>query len=385
MPVALSITESEFNVQLHVADWNHGLVITQSGSVIPAPAHLSVDYLRLLPEGGSWYDTIPIYWLERVSSFPDHQLRLLSLVARSARCQQIMGSSHRLILYLAVHYFPFDDQRIIEAASQGITELLACMQLPSTHDALAFIERVDRSAFLYVSEIQTLLTNHQYRGFSAYSVITKTVLQLNRRYPHITNTTLAVWLTRLCQDELPGYVTDLLDEIADLVRQKAIPGGWRRFISLTSFADMEQKLVRYKTLQRYRFAVGGLTEKKQELECSEDLPVFDALAVINRPRTLLRYCLSLQPPRLESECWDLFMAVLNKQAVLYQLPKPNSGILALQIFRDSESKIKGLRFLCARPKYHKTTSFNVLDDVMAGLDKFQSRTSIKIDYDHPWF
>lgn len=243
------------------------------------------------------------------------------------------------------------------------------------------------SALQYVSEIQALLIDHHklYQSFSTYPVITRSVLQLNRRYSLITNTALAVWITQQCRDELPIYVTDLLDDIDGLVRQKAISGGWRRFISLRTFAEIEHKLARYKTLQRYGYADRLFTVKKPEMESCEDLPQFDSLVVIKKRRTLLRHCLLLQPPQLEPEYWDLFTAVLNKEAILYQLPKPNYGVLAFQVFRDPEHKMKGLRFLCAKPKYNEKFSFNVLDEMLNGLKEFQSKTDVKIDYEHPWF
>lgn len=391
MPVRLSINEIGFNVQLSIAEWNDGLVVYKCSfgdeCIIPAPAHLSLSYLRLLPDGQCWYNSIPSHSIKIVSRFPDHKLRLLSLMAQSAACQQIMNSPYRLTLYLAVHYFLFDDKKIIDAAENGVVELLNCMHLSSTSDALEFITRVDISYSLRIADIHILLSEQhkQYQGFANYQLITKTVLQLNSRYPKITNTALAVWLTELCKHELPIYITNLLDDIDSLVKQKAIPGGWRRFLSLTSINEIEKKLVRYQTLQRYSNVVRACAEKKKKSEHHDELPEFDSLVVIEKPRMLLRYCLFLQQPKLEPECWDLFVAALNNEAVIYLLPKPNSGVLALQIFRDSDRNIKGLRFLCAKPKYQDKLPLSMLNDIFDGLNKYQKKYNIKIDYEHAWF
>lgn len=391
MPVSLSINEIGFNVQLSIAEWNDGLVVYKCSfgdeCIIPAPVHLSLSYLRLLPGGQCWYNSIPSHSIKIVSKFPDNKLRLLSLMAQSAACQQIMNSPYRLTLYLAVNYFPFDDKNIINAAEHGVVRLLGCMNLSSTSDALEFIVRVDISYSLRIADIHRLLSEQhkQYQGFTSYQLITKTVLQLNSRYPKITNTALAVWLTELFKHEIPIYITNLLDDIDSLVKQKAIPGGWRRFLSLTSINEIENKLVRYQTLQRYSNVVRACAEKKEKPESHDELPEFESLTIIKNIRTLCSYCLLLQPPKADPEHWDLFIAALNKEAVLYLLPKPNSGVLVLQVFRDSKHKIKGLRFLCAKSKYHKKIPFNMLDDILDGLRKYQKSANIKIDYDHVWF
>lgn len=392
MPVRLSINESIFNIQLGIADWNNGLVVSKCSSdgesIIPAPAHLSLSYLRLLPNGQCWYNSIPHHFIKVVSIFPDYRLRLLGLVSRSIKCQEIMSSSYKLTLYLAVHYFPFDDQNIIDTAELGIVELLNSMQLSSTPDALEFITRVDISYSLRIADIHKLLSNqhNQYQCFTSYQLIAKTVLQLNSRYPKITNTALAVWLTELFKYELPIYITNLLDDIDSLVKQKAIPGGWRRFLSLRSINEIELKLVRYQTLQRYRNAVRECAEKKKKSESHDKLPEFNSLVAAENPRTLLRCCLFLQPPKSEPEYWDLFLAALNKEALLYLLPKPNSGVLALQVFRDSGYNIKGLRFLCVKQKYQKETPTNVFNSILDGLNEYQKKyNNINVDYNHAWF